>query len=288
MLVAGLCWKSFFSEHDILIKWLLLFAGAGALYLWIKGKKQAKLYSNEASKIKAERAKVLEPEVIVQCHHCSLHLPKSEALTQEDRFYCSRDHLDSLDAQGWLGSAVWRISPNQDIRPEGVEPDLAVIHHISLPPGGFVDRNSTQYIVDFFQNKLDSSLHPYFEEIASQKVSSHFLISRRGEVFQFVSTQNKAWHAGVSSFFGREKCNDFSIGIELEGNGDHLFDEIQYSALAKLSAQLDATYPNLQFAGHSDIAPGRKTDPGIQFSWQKFQAKAGIPVKKIPFGLDPR
>lgn len=288
MLAVDLFWKLFFREHDVLIKWLLLFAGAGALYLWIKGKKQTKLNKDKAAKIKAEQSKVAEPEVIVRCRQCSVHLPKSEAIAQEDRFYCSQEHLQSLDAQGWLGSAAWRISPNQDLRPESIAPDLVVIHHISLPPSGFVSRNSTQFIVDFFQNKLDPSLHPYFEEIADQKVSSHFLISRRGEIYQFVSTQKKAWHAGVSSFLGREKCNDFSIGIELEGDSEHPFEDIQYTALAKLSAQLDATYPNLQFTGHSDIAPGRKTDPGIQFSWQKFQAKTGIPVKKIPFGLDPR
>jgi AmpD protein len=287
-LAVDLFWKSFFREYDVLIKWLLLFAGASVLYLWIKGKKQAKLNRDQAAKIKAERSKVAEPEVIVQCRQCSLHLPKSEAIQQEDRFYCSKDHLNSLDAQGWLGSAAWRISPNQDVRPEGLAPDLLVIHHISLPPSGFVDRSSTQFIVDFFQNKLDSSLHPYFEEIADQKVSSHFLISRSGEVFQFVPTQNKAWHAGVSSFLGREKCNDFSIGVELEGDGDHPFEDIQYSMLAKLSSQLNDVYPNLQFAGHSDIAPGRKTDPGIQFSWQKFQAKTDFPTQKLPFGLDPR
>ena len=288
MSAVDLFWKSFFREHDVLIKWLLLFAGAGVLYLWVKGKKQAKLNADQAAKIKAEHSKVAEPEVIVQCCQCSVHLPKSEAIKKEDRFYCSREHLDSFDAQGWLGSAAWRISPNQDIRPEGLSPDLVVIHHISLPPSGFMDRSSTQFIVDFFQNKLDTSLHPYFEEIADQKVSSHFLISRSGEVFQFVSAHNKAWHAGVSSFLGREKCNDFSIGIELEGDSEHPFEDGQYSALAKLSSQLSIIYPNLQFAGHSDIAPGRKTDPGIQFSWQKFQAKSNIPAKKLPFGLDPR
>jgi AmpD protein len=271
-----------------LIKWLLLFVGAAVLYLWIKGKKQAKLNTDEATKLKAERTKVAEPEVIVRCRHCSVHLPKSEAIQQEDRFYCSRDHLDSLDAQGWMGSAAWRVSPNQDIRPEGLMPDLVVIHHISLPPGGFVARDSTQCIVDFFQNKLDASLHPYFEEIADQRVSSHFLISRRGEIYQFVSTQKKAWHAGLSSFLGREKCNDFSIGIELEGDSDHPFEDIQYSALARLSSQLSNVYPNLQFAGHSDIAPGRKTDPGVQFNWQKFQAKTDISHEKLPFGLHSR
>jgi AmpD protein len=288
MLAAALSWKSFCKGHEVLIKWLLLFAGAGFLYLWLKGKKQSKLNTDEAAKAKAQRAKIVEPETIVQCQSCSLHLPKSEAIAQEDRFYCSKEHLNSLDARGWLGSASWRISPNQDIRPEGLTPDLVVIHHISLPPSGFVNRNSTQFIVDFFQNKLDSSLHPYFEEIADQKVSSHFLISRRGEVFQFVSTKNKAWHAGLSSFLGREKCNDFSIGVELEGDSQNPFEAIQYESLAKLSAQLGAVYPNLQFAGHSDIAPGRKTDPGVQFDWQQFHKKTEISVEKLPFGLQSR
>lgn len=271
-----------------MIKWLLLFAGAAVLYLWLKGKKQAKLNAAQASKVKAEQAKTSEPEVMVRCQYCSVHLPKNDALAKEDRFYCSEQHLHELDANGWLGFATWRTSPNQDLRPKAMMPELLVIHHISLPPGGFEMRNSTQYIVDFFQNKLDPSLHPYFQEIADQKVSSHFLIGRNGEVFQFVSTQNKAWHAGLSSFLGREKCNDFSIGVELEGDGEHPFEEIQYRALAKLTSQLQAIYPELQFAGHSDIAPGRKTDPGLQFNWQKFQAKANIPIDKFPFGLQSR
>jgi AmpD protein len=288
MLAVGLCWKWFFRKHDALIKWFLLFAGAFLFYLWWKGKKQAKLNADEVVKVKAMQAQIAEPEEIVQCHHCSVHLPKSDTITQENRFYCSQEHLDSLDTQGWLGSAAWRISPNQDHRPEGLTPNLVVIHHISLPPAGFVEGNSTRFIVDFFQNKLDPSVHPYFEDIADQKVSSHFLISRRGEVLQFVSTQKKAWHAGLSSFLGREKCNDFSIGIELEGDSAHPFEESQYLALAKLAAQLDAIYPNLQFTGHSDIAPGRKADPGVQFDWKKFQTKNNIPIEKFPFGLQSR
>jgi AmpD protein len=271
-----------------LFKWFIFLAGIGLFFFFFKGKKQAKLNTDEAAKIKAEQNKVAEPEAIVQCHHCSVHLPKSDAISQEDRYYCSNEHLNSLDAQGWLGSAAWRISPNQDLRPEDLTPDLVVIHHISLPPSGFVMRNSTQFVVDFFQNKLDSSAHPYFEEIADQKVSSHFLISRRGEVIQFVSTSNKAWHAGLSSFLGREKCNDFSIGIELEGDGEHPFEDVQYVALANLSAQLELVYSHLLFAGHSDIAPGRKSDPGMQFDWQKFQSKNNIPVEKLPFGLQSR
>ena len=234
------------------------------------------------------RTPISEPEEIVQCHSCSVHLPKSDGIAHDERFYCSKEHLNQLDAQGWLGSAHWHTSPNQDSRPENLTPDLVVIHHISLPPGGFADRSCTQFIVDFFQNKLNPSLHPYFEEIANQEVSSHFLISRDGEILQFVSTHNKAWHAGLSSFLGREKCNDFSIGIELEGDGAHPFEEDQYLALAKLSAQLEAIYPNLQFVGHSDIAPGRKTDPGIEFDWNKFQQKTNIPIKKLPFGLQSR
>ncbi len=271
-----------------MIKWFLFFLGAAAFYLWVKGKKQAKLNAEQASRSKAEQAKIGDSVVMVQCQYCSVHLPKPEAIATEDRFYCSQKHLNALDEKGWLGAAHWRASPNQDVRPEGMTPDLMVIHHISLPPGGFADRNSTSFIVDFFQNRLDSSLHPYFEEIADQKVSSHFLISRNGEVFQFVSIQHKAWHAGLSSFMGREKCNDFSIGVELEGDGEHPFEEIQYQALAKLTAQIQDAYPDLLFAGHSDIAPNRKTDPGAQFNWEKFQSRASISLEKFPFGLGSR
>jgi AmpD protein len=171
---------------------------------------------------------------------------------------------------------------------ENIQPDLAVIHHISLPPGEFRKQDSSGYIVDFFQNKLDPNQHPYFAEIAAQKVSSHFLITRSGSLVQFVSTRKKAWHAGVSEFLGREKCNDFSIGIELEGDGDTPFENTQYQALTNLIQKLTSSYPDLQFAGHSDIAPERKTDPGIHFDWKKFQKETGISVKKLPFGLDSR
>jgi len=272
-----------------LFKWLLLFAGIGLFYLWFKGKKQVKNTANKSSNPQSHQAEdIIAAESMVQCQFCKVHLPKPNGIAYDERFYCSKEHLNQLDTQGWLGSAHWYPSPNQDSRPQGLTPDLVVIHHISLPPGDFADRNCTQFIVDFFQNKLNPSLHPYFEEIADQKVSSHFLISRDGEIFQFVSTHNKAWHAGLSSFLGREKCNDFSIGIELEGDGIHAFEECQYLALAKLSAQLENIYPNLQFAGHSDIAPGRKTDPGIQFDWKKFQTKNNISVDKLPFGVHSR
>ena len=268
-----------------MFKWLLLFASVGLLYLWIKGKKQAALKaenSPEPNKNKPDR--VIDPEVMVQCQCCKVHLPKSEAFTCEDRFYCSKEHLYSLDSNGWVGDAQWRISPNQDARPDNISPDLVVIHHISLPPGEFRNKSSSRHIVDFFQNKLDPNGHPYFAEIADQKVSSHFLITRSGELIQFVSTQSKAWHAGKSEFQGREKCNDFSIGIELEGDGNTPFETIQYQVLANLIAKLAGAHPHLQFVGHSDIAPERKTDPGIHFDWKKFQKETGIAAEKMPFG----
>ena len=272
-----------------MFKWLLLFAGAGLFYLWIKGKKQAKLDSeNPQDPNKSKAKKVMDPEVMVQCQYCKLHLPESEALAYDSRFYCSKEHLHALDSSGWIGDAKWCVSPNQDARPENITPDLVVIHHISLPPGEFKNQSSSHHIVHFFQNKLDPNLHPYFAEIAEQKVSSHFLISRSGELIQFVSTQHKAWHAGKSSYFGREKCNDFSIGIELEGDGETPFSEAQYEGLNNLIGKLACAYPHLQFVGHSDIAPGRKTDPGIYFDWSKFQKEAGISAENLPFGLNPR
>ncbi|WP_286297401.1 1,6-anhydro-N-acetylmuramyl-L-alanine amidase AmpD [Polynucleobacter sp. TUM22923] len=269
-------------------KWILLFAGVIIFYLWFKGKNRAKVSANQDLGDCALQPKRSAPEAMVQCQYCQLHLPKSSALINEERYYCSMGHLNAIDASGWLGSALWRVSPNQDARPEGTNPDLMVIHHISLPPGGFVKGRCTQFVVDFFQNKLDSALDPYFEEIADQTVSSHFLIARSGEIFQLVSTHNRAWHAGLSSFLGREKCNDFSIGVELEGDGNHPFEEIQYLSLATLSGQLQSMYPNLAFAGHSDIAPNRKTDPGISFDWEKFRTKSNISSEKLPFGLHSR
>lgn len=272
-----------------MFKWLLLFAGIGLLYLWVKGKNQVVLNGKKNTKPNQDKPrKPIAPEVMVQCQCCKVHLPQSEAIAYDSRFYCSREHLESLDSEGWIGNSLWRISPNQDARPENVEPDLVVIHHISLPPGEFKNQSSSHHIIDFFQNKLDPNDHPYFAQIVDQKVSSHFLITRAGELIQFVSTKGKAWHAGVSSFFGREKCNDFSIGIELEGDGEMPFEEVQYRSLASVIQKLASAHPNLQFAGHSDIAPGRKTDPGISFDWKKFQNETAISPEKLPFGLAPR
>ena len=272
-----------------MFKWLLLFAGAGLFYFWLKGKKQAKFDQEKAIKPKANKAQVpTEPEAMVQCQYCKVHLPQPDAIVFDERFYCSKAHLDSLDEQGWLGSAIWRASPNQDVRPDHTQTDLILIHHISLPPGEFKNQSCEHHIVDFFQNTLDPTLHPYFAQIAGQKVSSHFLITRAGKLFQFVSTHNKAWHAGVSQFMGREKCNDFSIGIELEGDGDTPFEEVQYQVLANTIKELATRYPNLHFAGHSDVAPDRKTDPGKYFDWKKFQKETGIAAEKMPYGFVSR
>lgn len=271
-----------------MLKWILLLAGLGLIYLWIKSKGRAAQVEKTKAKTQTPAPVIAEPEEIRPCRYCGVHLPKSEGVIHEDRFYCCGAHRDALDSAGWLGSAVWRPSPNFDARPSGAGIDLVVLHHISLPPGQFKTQNSTQYIVDFFQNQLDPEAHPYFAEIADQQVSSHFLIARSGRVIQFVSTQHRAWHAGASQFEGRERCNDFSLGIELEGDGYAPFEDAQYRALQELISQLQLQNSDACFAGHSDIAPGRKTDPGIQFDWARFQKDNRLPLEKLPFGLASR
>jgi AmpD protein len=159
-------------------------------------------------------------------------------------------------------------SPNQDERPAGTEITLLVVHSISLPPGEYAG----DAIERLFTNRLDPAAHPYFREIAGLRVSSHFLIRRDGELVQFVPVERRAWHAGVSSWRGRERCNDFSIGVELEGSDDVPFSEPQYETLTQLAKDLFAQYGELDIAGHSDIAPGRKTDPGPWFDWGRFRA----------------
>ena len=159
-------------------------------------------------------------------------------------------------------------SPHWDERPEGSRISLIVIHNISLPPGEFGGR----HIDELFLGRLDPDAHPYFREIAGRKVSSHFLIRRDGETVQFVPPDKRAWHAGASQWRGRERCNDFSIGIELEGADDVPFSEHQYESLANLTRELEARYGPLERAGHSDIAPGRKTDPGPWFDWARYEA----------------
>lgn len=163
-------------------------------------------------------------------------------------------------------------SPNQDERPPGTAVTLAVIHSISLPPGQY----GGDAIERLFTNRLDPAAHPYFREIAALRVSAHFLIRRDGETLQFVPVERRAWHAGVSCWRGRGRCNDFSVGIELEGDGGSAFEDAQYAALAALLARLREALPLRDIAAHSDIAPGRKSDPGPHFDWPRLlRALAG-------------
>lgn len=159
-------------------------------------------------------------------------------------------------------------SPNKDSRPEDTVIDLIVLHSISLPPGQY----GGHAVEQFFQNQLNKSQHPYFEEIHQMQVSSHILIKRTGEIVQFVPFHERAWHAGKSNYCGRECCNDFSIGIELEGSDTDTFEDIQYQQLTRLIAALQEAYPGINdhITGHSDIAPGRKTDPGTGFDWSRL------------------
>ena len=159
------------------------------------------------------------------------------------------------------------ISPHHDERPPGEKVSLVVIHNISLPPGEY----GGPYIDDLFMGRLDPAAHPYFREIEGLRVSSHYLIRRDGTLVEYVPPEKRAWHAGESSWKGRSRCNDFSIGIELEGSDDVPFSEPQYETLAKLAAELQSRFGALDFAGHSDIAPGRKTDPGPAFDWQRLE-----------------
>jgi len=172
------------------------------------------------------------------------------------------------DPDGWLEDAREVRSPHHDERPEGQAIELLVLHYISLPPGRF----SGDAIERLFTGTLDPSAHPFFAQLAGLRVSAHFLIRRRGELLQFVGTGRRAWHAGISRFAGRERCNDFSIGIELEGDGEHPFTAAQYRRLASVTALLAARHPLRWLAGHSDIAPGRKQDPGPFFDWSRFEA----------------
>mgnify|MGYP005815807991 CR=1 FL=1 len=173
---------------------------------------------------------------------------------------------------GWLQSAQKFVSPHFDLRPKDEEISLLVIHNISLPPAQF----GGCYVEDFFCGKLDISIDPYFEQIQSLRVSSHLYIRRNGEVIQFVSFDHRAWHAGKSKFKAREKCNDFSIGIELEGTDDIAYTSQQYEKLIQITKLLQLNYPlisNQSIQGHCDIAPQRKTDPGRSFDWGYFRSK---------------
>lgn len=176
---------------------------------------------------------------------------------------------------GWLDGLTHFPSPNFDHRPAHSVIDLVVIHNISLPPNEFGGIG----VRELFTNQLNPDAHPYYAEIAHLRVSAHFFIRRNGEIQQFVSADHRAWHAGVSSWGGRERCNDFSIGIELEGSDFQAFTPVQYQRLAQLLRVLQVRYPSLQqVTGHAQIAPGRKTDPGPYFDWAWLKQNTGLVV----------
>lgn len=190
----------------------------------------------------------------------------------------------SFDAHGWLQAGRTVPSPNQDSRPPAQVIDLLVIHYISLPAGHFAG----DAIERLFTNRIDPERHPSFASLQGLRVSAHFLVRRRGELLQFVSGDARAWHAGVSSFLGRGQCNDFSIGIELEGDGQRPFSTAQYRVLARLTEALARRWPLRYVAGHSDIAPGRKEDPGPFFDWHRYSQMTVSCGLQRPFPIDSR
>lgn len=179
------------------------------------------------------------------------------------------DGLFTIDDEGWCCAARRARCTNFDERPDGIEVSLLVVHNISLPPGEF----GGAYIEDLFANRLDCDVHPYFAQLRGLRVSAHFLIRRDGSVVQFVPTGARAWHAGQSSFDGRERCNDFAIGIELEGSDYADFCDAQYASLARLAHALSLRHPISAVRGHEHVAPGRKTDPGPHFDWPRFRGE---------------
>jgi AmpD protein len=177
--------------------------------------------------------------------------------------------------------ARWLTSPNFGPRPAGAQIDLVVLHSISLPPGIY----GGQQVQDLFTNRLDWEQHPYFKQIKGRQVSAHFYIRRNGEVWQFVSCDDRAWHAGVSRYRGRSNCNDDSIGIELEGLEGDRFDPAQYESLAALCPAIAKQYPIAHIAGHEHIAPGRKADPGPGLDWNLLQNYLGMNDQCFPEGV---
>jgi AmpD protein len=178
----------------------------------------------------------------------------------------------ALDSSSGLFHGVSYVaSPNEDARPDPEDVSLLIVHGISLPPGEF----GGPWIEDLFCNRLDENAHPYFHQIAGLKVSAHLVIRRDGGLTQYVPIHRRAWHAGESSFAGRDRCNDFSVGIEMEGADDVAYTPVQYARLADVSRALMRRYSSItrdRIVGHSDVAPGRKTDPGPAFDWMRFAA----------------
>ena len=186
-----------------------------------------------------------------------------------------------LWVNGWYQFAGHVPSPNFGPRPPGSKADLVVVHAISLPPGCYGGNEVEQ----LFTNQLDWDRHPYFQSIRGMTVSAHFYIRRQGELQQFVSINDRAWHAGVSSYRGRGNCNDYSIGIELEGAEGDSFEDAQYETLAVLCAAIGQHCQMAHLAGHEHVAPGRKTDPGAGFDWQRLQKSLGLTREQLPEGI---
>ena len=180
--------------------------------------------------------------------------------------------------QGWYRFARHLTSPNQGPRPADTHPDLLLLHSISLPPGSFAG----DAVQRLFMNQLDWNEHPYFKAMEGLRVSSHFFIRRDGELWQFVDCDQRAWHAGVSHYRGRDNCNDDSIGIELEGLEGDSFEPSQYETLTSLAAALLQRYPIAHIAGHEDVAPGRKFDPGPGFDWSELRKSLGCRPECLP------
>jgi AmpD protein len=183
--------------------------------------------------------------------------------------------------KGWYGFARHLTSPNYGARPEGASIDLLVVHSISLPPGQY----GGDQVQRLFTNTLNCEEDPWFERLRGLEVSAHFYIQRRGELWQFVSCDQRAWHAGLSTFNGRDNCNDFSIGIELEGLEGDSFEFAQYETLSSLCTAIAQRYPVTQIAGHEHVAPGRKYDPGSGFDWATLQRALGWPPPCFPSGV---
>ena len=176
--------------------------------------------------------------------------------------------LYDVDADGWCRNVSRYDSPRFDARPAGAAVTLLVVHNISLPAGVF----GAPHVSDLFTGRVDYNAHPSFSDLRGLKVSSHFLVRRDGRVIQYVACGARAWHAGKSAFQGRAECNDFSIGIEMEGTDFVAFEPAQYAALAALTVALQRRYPLTDVQGHEHIAPGRKTDPGPAFDWPRLRA----------------
>ncbi|MEY3871121.1 MAG: hypothetical protein RLZZ296_116 [Pseudomonadota bacterium] len=190
----------------------------------------------------------------------------------------SKTTTPPLWQDGWYSFARRLESPNFGPRPADVQPELIVIHSISLPPGDY----GTGQVQRLFTNQLDWDAHDYFRSIRGLQVSAHFFITRDGQLWQFVSCKDRAWHAGESSYRGKVNCNDYSVGIELEGLEGLLFEQAQYETLSSLSAALLQAYPINHVAGHEHIAPGRKQDPGAGFNWPMLRRSLGLGSASFP------